>query len=247
MTYEREEKRKPRIGLIIAAVIGLLLILGILYLVLFSGAGVTARTLTSVNLREGPGTNYPTAGGVPADTEVTVVGRNEDGSWVLIETESGNKWMTANSKYVEIDAAALAELPVVEAPPPSYDTSNVQVNQVLNQIPLVIHHNGHYTCASHAGLNNLLPSVENGHVIGPHSRDFAFIGEGGGNVLFEYSNGTLRLIRDNPVARFAGDEKYVSLETALKMFETGEVVWTGGFGEWPARGVPGCDESAKPE
>jgi hypothetical protein len=92
----------------------------------------------------------------------------------------------------------------------------------------------------------MLPSVADGNVIGPHSGDFALVGQGG-NVLFEYSNGTLRLIRDNPIARFSGDQKYVSLERALKMFEEGDVVWTGSFGEWPARGVPGCDESAKPE
>jgi hypothetical protein len=33
----------------------------------------------------------------------------------------------------------------------------------------------------------------------------------------------------------------------MQMFEKGEIVWTGSFGAWPARGVPGCDESAKPD
>lgn len=252
MEYTYEEKRKPKIGLILGTVIGLLLILGILYLVFFKGAfpwgsSIKARTLTSINLRQGPGIGYPKIGGVPAGTEVTVIGRNEDGSWLLVKTDSGNVWMTGNPEFVEIDAASLQKLSVVEAPLLAYDASNVQVNQVMNQIPLVVYHNGHFTCASHAGFNNLLPSsVADGNVIGPHSGDFALVNQGG-NVLFEYSEGSLRLIRDNPIARFDGDEKYLSLETALKMFETGDIVWTGHFGEWPARGVPGCDESSTPE
>lgn len=254
MVLNDEEKRKPGMGLKIGAILGLLLILAFVYFAVFqpagpqSGASPTAqlRTLTSVNLREGPGTNYPTLGGLPADAELTAVGRNEAGSWLLVETETGQAWMTGNSNYVEIDPKALAELPLVEASSPAYDASNVQVNQVLNQIPLVVYHADRFTCASHAGLNNLLPSVAEGNVIGPHSGDFAFVGQGG-NVLFEYSGGTLRLIRDNPIARFDGDQKYLSLGTTLKMFEEGQIVWTGGFGAWPARGVPGCDESAKPD
>lgn len=243
-----EEKRGPRISLILGIIIGLFLILGILYLVLFQGGlpgpGVKARTLTSVNLREGPGISYPRAGGVPADTEVSVVGRNEDGSWLVVETASGNAWMTGAPEYVRIDPTALAKLPVVEAPAPWYDAANVRVNQVLNQIPLVVYHRDHFTCASHSGLNNLLPSVADGNIIGPHSGDFVLIGKE--NVLFEYQDGSFQLIRDNPIARFDGGEKYLPLETVLKMFETGEIVWTGRFGEWPGRGVPGCDESSKP-
>ena len=251
MYSTHEEKRKPSIGLIIAAVVGLLLVLGILLLLLFpgalpwSGASAKARTLTSVNLRAGPGIAYPTTGSVPAGTEVTAVGRSKDGSWLVVKTESGQAWMTGSSKYVDIDAGALAKLPVVEVPPLAYDASNVNVNQVLNQIPLVVYHRDHFTCASHAGLNNLLPSVEDGNIIGPHSGDFVLVGRE--NVLFEYSNGAFQLIRDNPIARFDDGKKYLSLETALKMFEEGKIIWTGEFGDWPGRGVPGCDESSKPE
>jgi uncharacterized protein YraI len=248
MMYEQEEKRKPRVSLIIGIVVGLLLVGGILYLVMIQGSGpptAKVRALTSINLREGPGTNYPTVGGVSAETEVTAIGRNEDGSWLLVETEAGQVWMTGSSQYVDIDAQAVTKLPVVEVSPPSYDASNPQVSRLLNQIPLVVHHSDRATCASHAGLNNILPSVADGNVIGPHSGDFAFVGQGG-NVLFEYSNGGLQLIRDNPIARFVGDQKYLSLETALTMFEEGQIVWTGSLGDWPARGVTGCDESAKP-
>jgi hypothetical protein len=250
MEHTQEEKRKPRIGLILGVVIVTLLLLGILYLVLFQagflGSGVKARTLTSVNLRQGPGIAYPTTGGVPADTEVTVIGRSEDGLWLLVRTDAGNEWITANPEFVEIDAAIVQKLPVIEAPPLPYNTSNAQVNDVMNQVPLVVYHADHFTCASHAGLSNLMPSVADGNVIGPHAGDFAFVGEGG-SVLFEYSQGNLRLIRDNPVARFDGDQKSLPLDVALKMFEAGEIDWTGNFGDWPGRGVPGCDESSQPE
>jgi hypothetical protein len=250
MEYAHEEKRKPRIGLVIGVIIGLLFVLGILYLIIFQSAfpwdtAVRARTLTSVYLRQGPGVIYPTTGALAPDTEVTAVGKSNDGSWLVVKTDAGKAWMTGSSKYVEIDAAALAKLPIFEASPLAYDTNNLYMNEVLNQIPLVVYHRDHFTCASHAGLNNLFPSVADGNVIGPHSGDFALIGKGG-NVLFEYSQGSLRLIRDNPIARFDGDQKYLPLDTALKMLETGEIVWTGNFGDWPGRGVPGCDESSAP-
>jgi hypothetical protein len=250
MEYTHEEKHGPRIGLILGVIIGLLLIFGILYLIFVQGAfpwnpPVTARTLTGVNLRQGPGISYPRSGGVPADTEVTVVGRNEDSSWLVVRTDSGNAWMTGGPQFVEVAAAAVQKLPVVKAPSLFYDVSNVQVHEVMNQIPLVVYHADRFTCASHAGLNNLLPSVVDGNVIGPHAGDFAFVDKGG-NLLFEYSQGSLRLIRDNPIARFDGDQKYLPLDVALKMFETGEIDWTGNFGDWPGRGVPGCDESSQP-
>ncbi len=250
MMYRLEEVRKANMGLIVVTLIVLLLMVVGVYLLLFnkpfaSDPSATGRTLVSVNLREGPGIVYPKSGGLPAGTEVTAVGRNEDGSWLLIETDSGTMWMTGKSDYVEMDAEDLAALPVVQSPPPAYDVSSPSVHQLLNFIPLVVHHRDHFTCASHAGLNNLLPSVVSGNVIGPHSGDFVLIGKE--NVLFEYADGTFRLIRDNPIARFDGGEKYLPLEKAIKMFETGEIVWTGRFGDWPGRGVPGCDESSKPD
>lgn len=247
LTYPQEEKRKPSIILIAGLVIGLLLILGIVFLAfrgsLFGGPSARAQTLASVNLREGPGMGYRVVGGVPAGTEVKIVGRTEDGSWLVVKTESGNAWMTGNPGFVQIDAKSLSKLPVVKASSSSYNASNVNVDRVLNQIPLVIYHRDRFTCVSHAGLNNLMP-LEDGNVIGPHSGDFALPGQG--NVLFEYANGTFRLVRDNPLATFDNGERYLPLDKALKMFETGEIVWTGSLGDWPGKGVPGCDESARP-
>ncbi len=209
-----------------------------------TASAVTAKLLANLNLRQGPGTNYALVGKLPAESEVTVVGQNEDGSWLVIESESGEVWIAGNSDLVNVDRSSLASLPVVAAPPPTYDLNNANVKRILNEIPLVVHHDGRFTCASHGGLNNLLDGVANGNVIGPHSGDLVM---GNDNVLFEYSNGSLQLIRENPVARFENGQKYLPLDQAMQMFANGEIVWTGSIGEWPARGVTGCDSSAAPK
>jgi hypothetical protein len=202
---------------------------------------VPGRALTDLNLRAGPGVNYPVVGSLSKDTEVIVIGRTEDGSWLKIKTDDGEAWVSGDTDFIEIDRAQLAKAPVVEAPPLAIDASNPKVDQVLNQIPLVVHHEGRQTCASHAGLNNLLPEVTNGNIIGPHSGDFVYDGD---NVLFEYSNGGFQLIKENPIARFEGDAKYLSFTEAMQLFARGEIVWTGSIGDWPGRGVAGCDLSA---
>ena len=237
-------------ALLIAAAIAVLLVLALLFLVLSSslaGPRATARTLTDVNLRQGPGIGYRMVGALSQGTKVKVVGRNEDGSWLLVETKDGGQaWMTSIADYVEINRAVLDRLPVVGSSGSAYDASNPAVGRVLNEIPLVVYHADHFTCASHAGLNNLLPEVAEGNVIGPHAGDFAYADKEG-NVLFKYTGGTFVLIRDNPIARFEGDLESLPLDKALQMFTDGEVVWTGEPGRWPGRGVPGCDQAAKPD
>lgn len=202
---------------------------------------VNATTKVNLNLRQGPGTNYGRVGSLPADTGVTVVGRNSDSSWLLVQTESGEAWMSGQADFVSVDSAALAGLPVVDAPPPAYDASNPMVQRVLNEIPLVVLHGGNHTCASHGGVNNLLPEVADGNVIGPHSGDFVLNGD---NVLFEYSGGSLRLMKESAVARFENGEKFLPFEQAMQLFASGDIVWTGTLGDWPARGVTGCDPAA---
>ena len=205
---------------------------------------IMVQALTNLNLRAGPGTSYPVVGSFAADSDLVLVGRNADGSWLVAENKSGEQvWLTGDADLVQRDAEAVAQLPVIEAPLLSYDTSNVDVNNLLNLTPLVLHNPNNFTCASHAGINNIVPLAE-GNVIGPHSGDFVHTELG--NVLFKYSNGTLSLIRENPIDRFEGGQESLPLDTALQLFQRREVVWNGQFGEWPARGVTGCDESAAP-
>ena len=203
---------------------------------------VKGAALVNLNLRQGPGQNYGIAGSLPANSEITIVGRNADSSWLSAETDDGTVvWVTGDPELIKIDPARLGELSVIEAPPLAYNANDPKVNEILNLIPLVIHHGGTFTCASHGGLNQLLPEVVEGHVIGPHANDFVFGTQD--NVLFRITNGTLELIRENPIARFEGGAKTLPLDQALQMFERGEIVWNGTFGQSPARGVTGCDQS----
>lgn len=201
-------------------------------------AEVKVQALSNLNLRAGPGTNYAIVGQLPANAEMVVVGRNKDGSWLQVQTETGTvAWLTGDAALVKVDQALVAKLPTVEAPPPAYDAGNPLVNRVLNEIPLVVDHGGRFTCASHGGLNYLLPDVREGNVIGPYAGDFVY---NGNNVLFKLSGGALVLIRENPVARFEGGAESLSFDKAMQLFEAGEITWTGDFGQ-TGRGIPGCD------
>jgi hypothetical protein len=203
---------------------------------------VTAQTLVNLNLRQGPGTDYPVTGSLPAGTDVTVIGRLKDGSWLQVKSGQGEGWISGQADFVKVDSSLLAGIAVIDAPPPAYDASNPMVHRMLNEVPLVVHHQGSFTCASHGGLNHLLPEVRNGNVLGPHAGDFVY---GSDNVLFEYNNGTVQLIRENPVARFEGGAKYLSMAQAMQLFAEGKIVWTGTLGQSPGRGVTGCDPMIK--
>ncbi len=200
-----------------------------------------AVTLVNLNVREGPGTGYPKVGKLPQNTEVAIIGQNDDGSWLMVRTGLGEVWISGDPELVQVDSARLADVPLLNAPPLPYDAGNPQVQELLNKIPLVVHHDGNQTCASNGGLNNLLPEVADGHVIGPHSGDFVM---GNDNVLFKYTNGRFILIRENPVARFENGEESLSFADAMNLFAGGDILWNGSFGDWPARGVTGCDPAA---
>lgn len=78
---------------------------------------VTIVVLQDMNVRGGPGTNYPIVGPGPAGESATVVGRNDDSSWLQIEypSTSGVGWVFAKLVQVNGNPEAVA---VAEAPPP---------------------------------------------------------------------------------------------------------------------------------
>lgn len=251
-------KQKQTVGIIVA------LVLIVLLLVLFNtkacsiakppvpatteaiasppAAEMKASTLSQVNLRSGPGTAYAIVGSVPANSEVTVIGRNEDSTWLRVKSNAAEQvWVTADAALLKIDQAQLAGLPVVEAPALPFDVNNPKVNEVLTLIPLVLHNPQSFTCASHAGINNLI-ALQEGNVIGPHAGDFVM---GSDNVLLKYSGGSLVLIRENPIARFEGGAETLPFGQAMQLFQKGEIVWTGTLGQSPGRGVTGCDPAMK--
>jgi len=73
----------------------------------------------ALNVRSGPGVSYSVNGVVSQGEVVSVIGRNDDGSWVIIQTPSGLEgWV--NSSYLQINVP-VQSLPVVitdESPSP---------------------------------------------------------------------------------------------------------------------------------
>ena len=69
----------------------------------------------NANVRSGPGTDYPVAFWLTTGDEVTVVGRNVDGSWLQIEHEDRPGWIFG--ALTDTAAEAVTELPA-DAPPP---------------------------------------------------------------------------------------------------------------------------------
>lgn len=74
-----------------------------------------------MNVRSGPGTNYPKIGQVSVGHTSEILGRNNDASWLQINTPSGTAWVFANLTQVDGDPNTA---PVVDAgaPPPPANT-----------------------------------------------------------------------------------------------------------------------------
>ncbi len=93
------------------------------------GAMPYAISNSGVNIRRGPGTNFDVSGGIPADTPVTVFGRNQAGDWLQIRTpDRSGGWVFAELFTVNVAVAAIPipdNIPVaVAAPPTSAPTTN---------------------------------------------------------------------------------------------------------------------------
>jgi outer membrane lipoprotein-sorting protein len=67
--------------------------------------------LTLVNVRGGPGTNYPVVGGLPPKQIVLVIGKNEAGDWWAIELDGQTGWVLAELVDFSGDPAAIPVLP----------------------------------------------------------------------------------------------------------------------------------------
>jgi hypothetical protein len=77
---------------------------------------VLARRL---NLRSGPGANYPVIGKLKTGTLLNVTGRNRNVSWVQIEVRKGDQtgWVNADPDSIAC-LGLVSKQPVVHAPPP---------------------------------------------------------------------------------------------------------------------------------
>ncbi|MEW5957535.1 MAG: SH3 domain-containing protein [Chloroflexota bacterium] len=70
----------------------------------------------TVNVRSGPGTNYPVIGSLPPGVSVAVVGRNEGSTWWQIQGPDGSTGWVAGAVVQASNVGA--GIPVAAAPPP---------------------------------------------------------------------------------------------------------------------------------
>lgn len=82
-----------------------------------AGTNNSAQVVSSgtVNIRSGPGTNYPVIGALEANVSLPIVGRNPDASWWQIKMADETLGWVANTV---VNATNADEVPVAEAPPP---------------------------------------------------------------------------------------------------------------------------------
>jgi hypothetical protein len=77
-------------------------------------SGPLARINTSsLNVRQGPGTNYAPVGTLVQGDQVQIVGRNADSSWWAIQYGNGTGWVIASLVIPEGD---MSQVPLVAAP-----------------------------------------------------------------------------------------------------------------------------------
>jgi uncharacterized protein YraI len=85
-----------------------------------STAGPSVTTAKVVNLRGGPGTNYPLVGSTKTDETYAVQGRNTDGSWFEICCSAGKSaWVAASVVTTVGDMASVQLARLIPTPPPS--------------------------------------------------------------------------------------------------------------------------------
>jgi hypothetical protein len=76
------------------------------------------ETIIGANVRSGPGTNYPSVGGLAGGQTAPVIGRDSSAQWFVIEyaTASNGQGWVANT-VADYDGD-VQKLPVIKAPPP---------------------------------------------------------------------------------------------------------------------------------
>jgi hypothetical protein len=73
-------------------------------------------TNPNLNIRAGPGTNYPIIGALKDGDIATIVGRNADRSWWYILKEPARGWVISLSAYSQV-IGDTANVPLVASPP----------------------------------------------------------------------------------------------------------------------------------
>lgn len=89
-------------------------------------SAVQAEIITpGLNVRQGPGVNYPAVGTVAQGEVVAITGISAAGNWLQITTQNGRSgWISAQPVYVRL-SGSLAEVPVATAPAGSQPAAGV--------------------------------------------------------------------------------------------------------------------------
>ena len=98
-----------------------------------TGAATAVVNTGALNVRSGPGVSYGSVAVVYQGTQVTLIGRNADGSWVKVRTPSGTEgWVNATLIQATVP---ISNLPVVDGattPAPPTATNAVVTTGALN-------------------------------------------------------------------------------------------------------------------
>jgi uncharacterized protein YraI len=81
-----------------------------------AGGAPSAVSIGNVNVRSGPGTNYPVYGMMPNGRSAEVVGKSQDGLWWTLKvnlTAQEQGWVSAEN----VNVTGAENVPVIEAPP----------------------------------------------------------------------------------------------------------------------------------
>jgi len=134
ITSDQESKSGPSIALIIGAIVVVIGIFAVGFFVLSRDdtaqppeidvpepppGAMTATAMVAVNVRSGPGVEYPSYGIAPQGMKGEVIGVSAEGGWWVVKISpdkvaEGQGWVS--TEYVQIDNPT--NIPVIDAPTP---------------------------------------------------------------------------------------------------------------------------------
>lgn len=109
---------------------------------------------STVNIRSGPGLDYPVIGALPPNTPVPLSGRTADQSWWQIQLPGNQTGWVAGSV---VEARNTADVPVAQAPPPPEPTAT-PIPPEPTRAPYQFEPTGWYSARNY-GLTRFLGNV----------------------------------------------------------------------------------------
>lgn len=89
-----------------------------------SATGFATVVANTLNVREGPGTNYGKLGSVASGDEFSIIGQVDNCAWLLVTDADGAEgWISGAAEFVTIDIDC-ADIPVAEAPAAPSNSGN---------------------------------------------------------------------------------------------------------------------------